>query len=332
MPRRGRRSKRPGPEADALEDLFARGVTDGLPVVPPTLSRVDQAVKASGRAPEELIALVPPGFGRATVEKIAVNAVMAGCRPEYLPVVIAGVEAMCDEAFDLLGISGTTDAVAPLFIVNGPVRKALDINCGVGVFGPGWRANGTIGRALRLVWVNVGGARPGVISMSTFAQPGRYTWCMGENEEENPWEPFHVEQGFRQSDSTVAVLAAEPPLVTSDAASRTAPDLLASIVPSLEVIGNRKATALGDALIVFSPEHARTIAGDGWSKADIRRFLWERLQTPAPKFRAPENLKVLVAGGTAGRFTAVVASWPFANAPSSLVIKKIRSRGAADLV
>ncbi len=158
-------------DGDAIETLYARGVTDGLPVVPPTRPRVHQAIAASGRAADELIAEVAPRFGRATVERIAINAVMAGCRPEYLPVVVAGVEAMCDERFDLLGVSGTTDAVAPVFVINGPVRGALDINCGAGALGPGWRANATIGRALRLVWVNVGGALPGVISISTFGTP-----------------------------------------------------------------------------------------------------------------------------------------------------------------
>ncbi|MFQ5520851.1 MAG: hypothetical protein ACE5FK_05595 [Candidatus Methylomirabilia bacterium] len=357
MPRKTWRADR-DPEADAFERLYARGVTDGLPVVPPTRGRVEQAVAASGRRGDELIALVPPGFRRATVEKIAVNAVMAGCRPEYLPVVIAGVEAMCDDAFDLLGVSGTTDAVAPLFVINGPVRKALEVNSGVGVFGPGWRANATIGRALRLIWVNVGGAKPGVISMSTFGQPGRYTYCIGENEEENPWEPFHVEHGFAPAEGTIAALAGEPPLVISDSRSRSAGDLLATIAHGLQVVGHHKATALGDTLILFSPEHARTIAADRWSKARIRQFLWERLRKPVKdllpgadggeglsekalaayadpernetliaKFRAPENLKILVAGGTAGRFTALVPGWAFANAPSSLVIKKIRLPG-----
>src|SRR5436309_8723330 len=185
------------PDADAIERLFDRGVTDGLPVVPPTRRLVDRAVAASGRDADELIALVPPNYGRATVEKIAVNAVMAGCRAEYLPVVLAAVEAICDEAFDLHGVSATTNAPAPLLIVNGPVRTALEINSGAGVFGPGWRANATIGRAVRLVWLNVGGARPGVISMSTFGQSGGYTYCIAEREEESPWEPLSIEHGFR---------------------------------------------------------------------------------------------------------------------------------------
>src|SRR5213594_4202123 len=178
----------PDLESDAIESLFSRGVTDGLPVVPPTRRLVERAVAASGRDGGELVALVPPNFGRATVEKIAINAVMAGCRPEYMPVLIAGVEAMCEDAFDLHGVSATTNFHSPLFIVNGPARIALDINCAAGVFGPGRRANATIGRALRLLVANVGGASARTMSMSTMAHPGRYTYCMGEHEEESPWD------------------------------------------------------------------------------------------------------------------------------------------------
>ena len=311
---------------DPIEALYARGVTDGLPVVPPTRQRVDQAIAASGRAADELIAEVAPRFGRATVERIAINAVMAGCRPEYVPVVIAGVQAMCDERFGLLGVSGTTDAVAPVFVINGPLREALDINCGAGALGPGWRANATIGRALRLVWVNVGGALPGVISLSTFGTPARYACCFGEREEESPWEPLHVEHGFAPGDSTVAVLAGEPLQIVVDARSCTAADLLTTIARSLAVVASHTAVGLGDALVLVGPEHARTIAADGWSKARTRQFLWELCRDPmlGPKFRAPEHLKLVVTGGTAGRFTALIPGWPLPNAPTSLVIKGIR--------
>ena len=313
---------------DAIEALFARGVTDGLPVVPPTLARVQAAVRASGRDGRELIGLVAPQLGRATVEKIAINAVMAGCRPEYMPVVIAAVEAICDPDFALVGVSGTTDAVAPLIIVNGPLRAALDINCGAGVFGPGWRANATIGRAVRLVWVNVGGAIPGEISMSTFAQPGRYTYCIGEREEDSPWEPLHVEHGYAAGDSTVALLAAEAPQVVVDARSRTAADLLTTVARSGEAIASTSVGPLGDTLLVIGPEHATTIAADGWSKATVREFLWERMRITAdggsaPKLRTSNHLKIVVAGGTAGRFSAWVPGWPFRDSPSSLVIKRI---------
>jgi hypothetical protein len=343
------------PDVDPIEALFARGVTDGLPVVPPTPARVAAAVAASARAPDELVAEVPPRFGRATVQKIAINAVMAGCRPEYLPVVLAAVEAICDERFCLLGVSGTTDAVAALVIVNGPIRKVLEINSGAGVFGPGWRANATIGRAVRLCWVNIGGAQPGVISMSTFGGPARYTYCIGENEESSPWEPLHVEHGFDASESTVAVLAAEAPQVVADTRSRNGSDLLATIARSVEVVAHHKAVGLGDTALVFSPEHVKTLAEDGWSKNRVRHHLWERLQKPVrellpgrdggeglsdealaafpdgarsesrvPKFQSPESLKLLVAGGAAGRFTAIVPGWPFRNAPSRLVFRKIR--------
>jgi hypothetical protein len=315
-------------DADVLEELHARGLTDGLPVVPPTASRVAAAVAASGRAADELIAVVPPGLGRATVERIAVNAVMAGCRPEDLPVVIAAVEGISDPAFALVGVSGTTDAVAPLLVLNGPVRAALDVNCGAGVFGPGWRANAAIGRAVALVWRNVGGARPGVISMSTFGQSGRFTCCIGEWEEESPWEPLHVERGFAAGDSTVATMAAEPLQVVNDTTSRTARDLLTTVARSGEVIGSHVHTGLGDTMLVIAPEHARTIAGDGWSKADVRQFLWEqtrvRARDPAaPKFREPANIVIVVAGGTAGRFSAWVPGWPFRDAPAGLVLKTI---------
>jgi len=338
---------------DPIEELYARGVTDGLPVVPPTPERVARAVEAAGRAADELVAEVPPNYGRATVEKIAINAVMAGCRPDYLPVVIAAVEAVCDDAFDLHGVSATTNAPAPLIVVNGPIRHRLDINCGAGLFGPGWRANATIGRALRLVCVNVGGARPGVVSMSTFAHPGRYTYCIGEREEASPWDSLAVEHGFAAGDDTVALLAADAPITVYDQRSRTAPDLCATLAATLAVVEHHKMTHWGDTLLVLSPEHAAIMAGDGWGKADVRRFLFERLHrpvhelvpgvnggdglpehvlrkfadpahdsTPIPKFRKPEHLKIVVAGGSAGRFSAVVPGWTFSKG-SNLVLRRI---------
>src|SRR5437773_6774925 len=181
--------------ADETEIWFERGVTDGLPVVSPTRERVERMLAETTRSREALVAEVPPSFGRATVEKIAINAVMAGCRPEYLPVVLAVVEAACDPVFNLHGQSGTTNAASPLIIVNGEARTRLGVNCAAGVFGPGYRANATIGRTLRLIMINLGGTRPGGISMSTLGHPGRYTYCIGEHEEVSPWEPLSVEGG-----------------------------------------------------------------------------------------------------------------------------------------
>jgi hypothetical protein len=353
MPAGGRPLAEPDADADLIETLYARGVTDGLPVVPPTPDRVERAIAAAGRPAQDLVALVPPNYGRATVEKIAVNAVMAGCRPEYLPVVLAAVEAACDEAFDLHGVAATTNSPSPLIVVNGPLRGALGINCGPGLFGSGWRANATIGRALRLVCVNVGGATPGVVSMSTLAHPGRYTYCIGEHEEVSPWASLALEHGFAPGDSTVAVLAADAPLTVYDHASRRAPDLLATIAASLAVVVHHKMTHWGDTLLVLGPEHARTIAEDGWGKPEVRHFLWQRLRRPVrellpgrdggeglpehvlaelgrpeqsealiPKFRSPENIKIVVAGGTAGRFSAIVPGWTFSRG-SQLVFRRI---------
>jgi hypothetical protein len=313
---------------DPVEELFARGVTDGLPVVPPTAERVRAAVAASGCPGDELLGLVAPRHGRATVERVAANAVMAGCRPEYMPVVVAAVRAICDPAFALEGVSGTTDAVTPLIIVNEPIRGALDVNCAASVFGAGWRANATIGRAVRLVWVNIGGARPGLISMSTFGQPGRYSYCIGEHEEASPWAPLHVEHGFAAGQSTVAALAAEALQIVANTTGRTAREILGTVARAGVVIANPDLAPLGDTLLVIGPEHAKTIAGDGWSKADVREFVWEQAQVTvdgvrAPKFCEPASLKVIVAGGTAGRFSAWVPGWPFRGSPSSLVLKPV---------
>ncbi|HEU5323840.1 MAG TPA: hypothetical protein VFX28_23760, partial [Methylomirabilota bacterium] len=259
------------------------------------------------------------------------------------------------EAFDLHGVAATTNAPAPLLVLDGPVRAALDVNCGAGVFGPGWRANATIGRALRLVCVNVGGATPGGVSMSTLAHPGRYTYCIGEHEEASPWDSLAVEHGFAPGDSVVGALAADAPIGVYDHASRTAPDLLATVAATMAVVAHHKMTHWGDTLLVLSPEHARTIAGDGWGKADVRRFLFERLRRPVrellpgrdggeglpehvlrkfadparddtlvPKFREPGNIKLVVAGGTAGRFSAVVPGWTFPRS-SRLVFRRIRT-------
>ena len=338
---------------DPFEILYARGVTDGLPVVPPTRERVAAAVAAAGRPGDALVALVPPNFGRATVEKIAVNAVMAGCRPEYMPVVIAGVEAMCDDAFDLHGVSATTNSAAPLFIVNGPIRTRLEINAGAGVFGPGHRANATIGRALRLIVRNLGGAAAGGITMSTMAHPGYFTYCIAEREEESPWPPLSVRQGFAARESTVSVFAGYAPQVVYDHQSHRGEDLLVTLVNSLAVMSHHKSTHHGDTLLVVSPEHAQLLARDGWDPDRMRVFLWERLRKPVKdlipgvnggeglparvlakfpdpstdetliaKVREPQNFKFLVAGGTAGRFTAVVAGWTFSKM-SRMVTRRI---------
>ncbi|PYN97345.1 MAG: hypothetical protein DMD91_18240 [Candidatus Rokuibacteriota bacterium] len=338
--------------ADEIEDFFERGVTDGLPVVPPTRARVDAMLAATTRDRHDVVAQVPPNMGRATVEKIAVNAVMAGCRPEYFPVVLAVVEAACDPVFNLHGQSGTTNAASPLIILNGPVRERLGVNCAAGVFGPGYRANATIGRALRLIMINLGGTRAGQISMSTMGHPGRYTYCIGEYEEASPWEPLHVERGFAPADSTVTLFSGESPFMVNDHLSRSASQLVASLGWSAAGAWNHKSYPLyGHTLFVIGPEHAKTLGEETWSKQDVRQYLYETIRRPVrdlapgpdgaetgrlknlvgdrgpderiPKFPSPEEIVIIVAGGTAGRFSAVVPGWMGGELGSRPVTKKI---------
>jgi hypothetical protein len=323
---------------DEFEVWFERGVTDGLPVVPPTRERVERMLAGTRRDRSEVLGEMPPNYGRLTVEKAAINAVMAGCRPEYLPVVIAAAECACDPAFNLHGVATSTHFSAPLILVNGPIRARLGLNSSFGVFGPGFRANATIGRALRLLMINIGGARPGETSMSTFGHPGRYTYCIAENEEASPWPPYHVDLGFPADQSTVTLFAGEGPHGISDHASRTARALAGSLGWSMAGLWNSKHFPLySHTMLVVGPEHARTFAGDGWSKADLVAHLCETIRRPyrdllpdadhgegtnlrfgrtppepdalVPKFPSPKELHVVVAGGTAGRFSVAIPGW-----------------------
>ncbi len=324
---------------DDFEIWFDKGVTDGLPVVPPTRERVERMLAGTRRDRGELAGEMPPNYGRATVERVAINAVMAGCRPEYLPVVLAAVEASCDPAFALHGMSTSTHFSAPLIVINGPIRTRLAVNCSFGVFGPGYRANATIGRALRLAMINIGGAKPGETSMSTFGHPGRYTYCIGEHEEVSPWPALAVERGVEPGRSAVTLFAGEAPHGISDHASRTARELAGSIGWSMSGLWNIKHFPLySHTMVVVGPEHARTFADDGWSKDDLKRHLYETVRVPyrtllpdadngegtnlrftkgqepapdtlVPKFPSVAELHVVVAGGTAGRFSMAIPGW-----------------------
>jgi len=324
---------------DDFDLWFDKGVTDGLPVVPPTRERVDRMLAGTSRDRADVISEVAPNYGRATVEKVAVNAVMAGCRPDYLPVVLAAVEAACDPAFNLHGMSTSTHFSAPLIVVNGPIRQRIGLNCSFGVFGPGFRANATIGRALRLVMINIGGARPGETSMSTFGHPGRYTYCIGEHEEESPWPPYHVGRGLGPAQSAVTVFAGEAPHGISDHASRTARSLAGSLGWSMSGLWNSKHFPLySHTMLLVGPEHAHTFGDEGWTRADLVRHLFETVRVPyrtllpdadhgegtnlrfskgaepkpdelIPKFPSKEEIHVVVAGGTAGRFSMAVPGW-----------------------
>ena len=293
---------------DLIEACYENGWTDGLPVVPPTPERVEGMLSGTDRDPDELIAAVPPKWGGATVEKVAINAVMAGCKPAYLPLILTAVEAMTNEQFNLHGVQVTTSHVGPMLIVNGPIRKQLEINDGFNLFGQGWRANATIGRALRLVCTNIGGALPGELDRAAFGHAGKYTCCIAEKEEVSPWDAMHVDRGFQADDSTVTVFAAAGPQTVNDHGNNTAEGILTTIAQNIAAPGNSS----GETLLVIGVEHAKTISEDGFSKADVRRYIADTTQR-----YSEADLLLMVAGGPAGRWTMVVPGW---GSPSSRAI------------
>lgn len=312
---------------DIAEELYRNGFcVDGLPVVPPTEERVMRMIEYNKLDPQQVIAKeFEPSKGVATVEKIAINAVMAGCLPEYLPVLIAAVEAMTAEGFDLFGVQATTHPCGMVTIINGPIRKQIGINCGSGAMGPGWRANATIGRAVRLMMLNLGGATPGEVDKSTQGSPCKYTFCFGENEEESPWEPYHVEQGYEPTDSTVTVVGLEGPHDINGQDSKVSKDFLRILASSVTSPGssNFRFVKGADLVICLGPEHAAILGRDGVTKDEAREYLFEharvtldriteehlahRRKTPAqygefgdqpiPVVMEKENFKLFVVGG-----------------------------------
>jgi hypothetical protein len=262
------------------EYFYERGWTDGLPIVPPTEERV-QAMLAGmpWRKADDVISVVPPRMGAASMRQIAVNAVMAGCRPEYLPVVVAALQAVSEPEYGLSHRQTTTHAGAPLVIVNGPIVSELRINCGRGVFGPGWRANATIGRALRLTLVNIGGAGPGVDASQT-GHPGKYTYCIAEYEAASPWEPLHVERGFARDESVVTVVNTEAPHSMTENIQTDPDEIVRTFASCMATLGVNNLYSQGNPVLVLGIEHAQHIAAAGWSKQDVQKALFERARQP----------------------------------------------------
>ena len=262
------------------EHFYERGWTDGLPIVPPTEDRVHAMLSGlPTRSADEEISVVHPRMGRATMRQIAVNAVMAGATPDYLPVIVAALQAVSEPAYGLSHRQTTTHAGAPLIIVNGPVVARLRINCGRGLFGPGWRANATIGRALRLVLVNVGGAGPGVDASQT-GHPGKYTYCIAEYEAANPWEPLHVERGYAREESVVTVVNTEAPHSMTENIQTDPDEIVRTFASCMATLGVNNLYSQGNPVLVLGIEHAHHIAAAGWSKLDLQRALFERARQP----------------------------------------------------
>ena len=337
-----------GEAEDAIEACFARGWSDGLPVVPPTPLRVMRMLQATDRDPAEVIGKMPPDNADCSIEKIAVNAVLAGCKPEYLPLVITMVETALDDRFCLHGLLCTTYFSGPVVIVNGPATRLLGMNSGVNALGQGNRANATIGRALQLVVRNVGGGIPGGIDRATLGNPGKLSYCFAEDESDPRWSSLAEDQGFKREDSTVSLFAGDGLQGIMDQQSRTPESLAASMAASLRTVAHSKLFGIADAVLVVSPEHRRLFLDNGWNKRNLQDALSEHLQSPATdllrgtggiqegmpkslgaarggksktlhKFR-PGGLHIVTAGGSAGLFSAIIGGWVAAGQKGSQLV------------
>ena len=299
-PGSGRETAAPGDEAsvhaapdDLLEfqsAMMERGWGDGLPLIPATAERVAAMLAGTRRPAGDLVAVLPPRLGRATVERVAVNAVLAGALPGHLPVILAAVEAVGEPAFNLPAIQTTTHPCSPLVIVNGPIAARLGINGAGNALGQGHRANAVIGRALRLVLQNVGGARPGHEDRATQGHPGKYSYCVAENEAASPWAPLSVDRGFPREVDTVTVCGSEAPHNINDHGSSTPDGIVTTVAGTAAIVGSNNIYLGGEPLVILGPEHAATVAGGGFGKDDFKRALWERAQVPLSRFD-PSNIE-----------------------------------------
>jgi hypothetical protein len=332
-------------EDEVYAEFVRREWCDGLPIVAPTRARVNAMLAGARMGPDESLGAMPPLWRDCTVEKLAVNAVMAGAVPTCFPIIVAAVQAMLDPEFNLYGVQATTHPVAPLVIVSGPAARAVGMHAGSGVLGPGFRANATIGRAVRLILMNVGGGWPGRHDMATQGSPAKFSYAMAEREDASPWPPLHVGLGFGATDSVVTVYGSEAPHNVNDHVSTTAAGILTNVADVAATIGSNVGWYFSQSqlLVVLGPEHAATIAQDGFSKADVQRFVFEHARIPLgrlklggmwgmhdwpvwmeratddavmlPQVPSPEDVFVLVAGGS-GKHSAVLPNCTFSRAVS----------------
>jgi hypothetical protein len=297
-------------------------------------------VEASGLAPDASVGQLPPRLSEVKIRDVAINAVLAGCKPEYMPVVVAAAKALCTRDFDTFGIACSTKGAAPLVVVNGPIRQQIGINCRGAVFGPGFRANATIGRAVRLLILNIGTARPHALDKGTLGHSGRFSFCIGEDEEDSTWTPLHVERGLDPAQSAVTLWGGEAPRQVSINLDSGEAILLAMAF-TLAGIGAGGAGCSGERefggaphVLVIAKEHRDILIRDGWSKARIREFVAEHAVVPVEYLRglgfevdrpcqvvpSPDNLLVVAAGGNAGRFSSVLPGWTRQSQPVTVAL------------
>jgi hypothetical protein len=309
----------------AIHQLYQdRSWTDGLPIVPPTEALVAELLRWTDRDPRDVVGVLPPRQGEATVEKVAINAVMAGCRPEHFAIVLTAVEAVSDPAFNLDAVQATTHPVTPLIIVNGPAASEAAVNAGYNAFGQGVRANLVIGRALRLVLMNIGGGLPGSGDRSTQGAPAKIAYCVAENEGASPWEPLHVELGFPRDVSTVTVIGTEGPHNIQDHFSNTGLGILCTIAGAMGQAGSNNLLGGGWPLLSLGPEHAATIAADGYAKATVKEFLFEHARFPMGRLGAEYRTYLAARHGIADDPATML---PVAESPEAIVVIVVGGAG-----
>lgn len=335
-------------EAAALEDLHNRNMTDGLPVIIPTPARVSKMVLASGQDADMILGTMGPANGIAALEKVAVAAVMAGCLPDYMPLVVAALKAVIDPRFDLTEMQATTHCTAPLIIVNGPARHTCGpVSSSYGALGPGHRANASIGRALRLAMINIGGGRAGTSDMALLGHPGKFSYCLAENEEASPFPPMHVDLGFDSQDSVVTVIGAEAPhsvLFSGNGDDPNQYELLLEVlaIGLANAATNNAILTSGMATIVLNPEHASVLHKAGLSRQDIATEIYQlckmdgaeanrlcagfarKTLNPRQAFTGPEQLLILMSGGS-GLYSMVMPSWSAGANKNSAVSVKVET-------
>ena len=315
-----------------LKDAYAdinnayqdRGWTDGLPIVPPTADLVREFLRWTDRDPRDVVAVLPPRQGEATVERIAINAAMAGCRPEYLPVIVTAFESMADPAFNLDSIQATTHPVAPLVIVNGPIAREVGINAGYNAYGQGFRANITIGRAIRLVLMNVGGGLPGTGDRATQGSPAKIAYCVAENEAQSPWEPLHVEMGYPPDASLVTTIGCEGPHNIQDHYSNTADGVLRIVVGAMGQAGSNNVLGQGSPVLSLGPEHAATIAREGFTKKQVKEYIFEHARFPLNQL-GQEYRRFFVESKK--RADDAATGLPIANSPDAITVIVVGGAG-----
>ncbi|MFN0094423.1 MAG: hypothetical protein ACKVVT_06555 [Dehalococcoidia bacterium] len=310
----------PADPAAFAAECWRRGWTDGLPVIPPTAERVAAMLKATRRDPLEVVATLPPRQGEATVEAIAVNAVMAGCEPKHLGILLAAVEGVSHERFNLDGINATTHPAGVFILVSGPAARAAGIHGGAGCFGPGFPANATIGRALRLILLSIAGATPGKGDRATQGTPAKLAFCATEREDASPWPPFHTTRGLEAGQSCVTVFACEGPHNIQDHGSNTPEGILQTVAGAMGQAGSNNILARGEPILVFGPEHVATVATGGHTRESVQRYLFEHARYPASKL-SPEFLDMVrdrLQGGDPNE--PLDALLPMADGPESIHI------------